>query len=105
MTRHVQVGDEYEGNRNRSQSVKTWNRALSAKAELPKRNKEACKHYSSAPRRLTHSKVGAIDDPELRIRRAILFMESFQTPQPSDATSLKLGQREMVSSEAKLGRF
>jgi hypothetical protein len=44
------VGDEYEGNRNSSQAIKTWNRALSAKAELPKRDKEVFEHYSSDPR-------------------------------------------------------
>ena len=56
MTGSDQVGDENEGDRNRSQTIEAWNRALSAKAELPKCDKEVFEHYSS-PRRLTHSKL------------------------------------------------
>src|ERR1700681_3515569 len=56
MTGSEHVANEYEGNRNRSQTIEAWNRALSAKAELPKRDKEPFEHYSS-PRGLTHSKL------------------------------------------------
>jgi hypothetical protein len=56
MTGSDHVADEYEGNRNRAQTIEAWNRALGAKAELPKRDKKTFEHYSS-PRRLIHSKL------------------------------------------------